>query len=80
MYHVGKKGSELANLWEGRSLALLYVPFTISEGRSKEKNSGHKQKLELFEKWTLFRSLQSHPFTKPGRDTVSSLGDSQAWP
>lgn len=46
----------------------------------REEQSGHKQKLELFEKWTLFRSLQSHPFTKPGRDTVLSLGDSQAWP
>lgn len=42
--------------------------------------SGHKQKVELCEKWTLFRSLESHPFTKPGRETVLSLGDSQAWP
>ena len=46
----------------------------------REEQGGHKQKLELCEKWTLFRSLQSHPFTKPGRGTVLSLGVSQAWP
>lgn len=60
--------------------ALANMPFTVSEGRSEEKNGAAEQKPELFETWTLFRSLQSHPFTRPGRGTVSSLGARQAWP
>lgn len=80
LYHLGKRERDLANPREGRSLTLANMPFTISEGRSEEKNGAAEQKPELFETWTLFRSLQSHPFTRPGRGTVSSLGARQAWP
>lgn len=71
-YHLGKKGSELANSWEGRSLPLVFVPFTISEERSEEKN-----RVATNKSWNC---LRNGPFSEAFKATLSqSLAGTQYW-
>lgn len=65
-----EEGRKLMNSWEDRSFTLVSMLFTMSEEEWEEKND-HKQKKELFKKWTLSETFKA---------TLSqSLAGTQYW-